>query len=187
MRTDHDQRRGRRNRRNLDARSNFSACSASSALNVWALNHSIHAAGNRSHLSEHYLESAMSPLRLCIASILLAFTTACGSASSATSPTPAPSPAPAPTPAPAPAPAPAPTPSAPVSIPIGAAGLTNTAFNPDIADVAVGTTVTWTNADSIPHTSTSNQAGWDSGTVQPGGRFSFTFQTAGTFSYHCAI
>jgi len=65
--------------------------------------------------------------------------------------------------------------------------LTTTAFSPDVADVAVGTMVTWTNTDSVPHTSTSNKTEWDSNTVAPGGRFSFTFQTAGTFSYHCAI
>jgi plastocyanin len=65
--------------------------------------------------------------------------------------------------------------------------LTTTAFSPDVADVQVGTTVTWTNSDSVAHTSTSDQNGWNSGTVAPGGRFSFTFQNAGTFSYHCAI
>jgi plastocyanin len=65
--------------------------------------------------------------------------------------------------------------------------LTTTAFNPDVSDVAAGTTVTWTNNDSVAHTSTANGGAWNSGTVAPGGRFSFTFQTAGTFSYHCAI
>jgi plastocyanin len=54
-------------------------------------------------------------------------------------------------------------------------------------NVAVGTTVTWRNTDSTSHTSTSNAPGWNSGTVAPGGQFSFAFQTAGTFPYHCAI
>ena len=113
--------------------------------------------------------------RLCAGSILLMFTSACSSPySSSTSPTPTPSPTPS-------------GPSSSVSIPIGAATLTTTAFSPDVADVAVGTTVTWTNTDSVPHTSTSNETGWDSKTVAPGGRFSSTFLTAGTFSYHCAI
>jgi plastocyanin len=53
--------------------------------------------------------------------------------------------------------------------------------------VAVGATVTWMNSDSIAHTSTSDTNGWNSGVVAPGGQFSFTFQTAGTFPYHCAI
>jgi plastocyanin len=51
----------------------------------------------------------------------------------------------------------------------------------------VGTTVTWTNTDSIAHTSTSDGAGWDSGSVAPRGQFSTTFATAGAFPYHCAI
>jgi plastocyanin len=28
---------------------------------------------------------------------------------------------------------------------------------------------------------------WDSGSVAPGGTFSMTFPTAGTFPYHCGI
>jgi len=58
---------------------------------------------------------------------------------------------------------------------------------PDELDVAVGTTVTWMNTDSISHTSTSDANAWNSGIVAPGGQFSFAFQTAGTFQYHCAI
>jgi plastocyanin len=53
--------------------------------------------------------------------------------------------------------------------------------------VSAGTTVTWTNTDSVAHTSTSDANGWNSGIVSPGGQFSFAFPTAGTFSYHCAI
>jgi plastocyanin len=53
--------------------------------------------------------------------------------------------------------------------------------------VSVGDTVTWMNNDSVAHTSTSDGNGWNSGVVAPGGKFSFAFQNAGTFSYHCAI
>jgi plastocyanin len=104
------------------------------------------------------------------------FAVACGSGYS--TPSTSPSPAPAPTPA---------GPSSSVAIPAGAATLANRAYTPDELDVAVGTTVTWMNTDSIPHTSTSDAMGWNSGTVAPGGQFSFAFQTAGTFSYHCTI
>jgi plastocyanin len=51
----------------------------------------------------------------------------------------------------------------------------------------VGTTVTWRNTDSTSHTSTSDAAGWNSGNIVPGGQFSFSFQTAGRFPYHCSI
>jgi plastocyanin len=47
--------------------------------------------------------------------------------------------------------------------------------------------VTWTNTDSLPHTSTSNGGAWDSGTIEPGHSFSVALATAGTFQYHCSI
>jgi plastocyanin len=92
--------------------------------------------------------------------------------------------------APSPTPGPAPSPSGggtPVSIPVGAETLGNRAFAPDQVEVAVGGTVTWTNTDSVSHTTTSDQGRWDSGAVAPGGQFSSTYATAGTFPYHCAI
>jgi plastocyanin len=72
-------------------------------------------------------------------------------------------------------------------IPVGAEFLGNRAYMPAELDIAPGTTVTWINADSTTHTSTSNADGWHSGNIAPGGQFSFAFQTAGTFQYHCAI
>jgi plastocyanin len=89
--------------------------------------------------------------------------------------------------APSPTPSPAPGSSSSVTIPMGASTLGNQAYAPDDVNVAIGETVTWVNADSVPHTSTSDATGWDSGTVGPGGRFSRAFQTAGTFKYHCTI
>jgi plastocyanin len=70
---------------------------------------------------------------------------------------------------------------------MGAEALGNRAFSPGNLEVAAGSTVTWTNTDSVSHTSTSNASGWDSGIIAPGRQFSFTYQTAGTFAYHCAI
>lgn len=106
---------------------------------------------------------------------------AIGCSGSYSSPTPAPSPTPSPV-------SPAPSgPSAAVTIPRGAEALGRSAYNPAELTVAVGTTVTWTNTDVVSHTSTSDATGWNSGTIGPGGQFSFTVPTAGTFSYHCAI
>ena len=122
----------------------------------------------------------MSSLRLAVASAILLSTIACGGSSSSSPASPSPSPTPSPTPTSG-------GPSSSVSIPGGAATLGNKAYAPDELSVAVGTTVTWTNTDSTAHTSTSDVNGWDSGTVAPGGQFSFAFQTAGTFAYHCAI
>ena len=59
------------------------------------------------------------------------------------------------------------------------------AFNPPSIEVAAGTTVTWTNSDSAPHTATQDGGGFQSGRLDQGQSFSFTFDTAGTFEYHC--
>ena len=63
----------------------------------------------------------------------------------------------------------------------------NFAFNPEKITVPVGTTITWTNKDSAPHTVTSNNGAFNSGTLGNGGTFQFTFNTVGTFDYHCNI
>ncbi|HUZ65278.1 MAG TPA: cupredoxin family copper-binding protein [Acetobacteraceae bacterium] len=64
----------------------------------------------------------------------------------------------------------------------------NYAFAPTNLSVHPGDTVVWTNRDSVPHTVTSIGAGGlDSGTLDPGGSFRFTFRKAGAYSYHCAI
>ena len=113
---------------------------------------------------------------LAATAVTLAFTAACSSnySSAPTSPSSAPLPISG-------------APSSAVTIPSGAATLANRAFSPDELDVEAGDTVTWTNTDSVAHTSTSDHPGWDSGTVAPGGRFSFEFRSPGTYQYHCAI
>ena len=70
---------------------------------------------------------------------------------------------------------------------MGAEALANRAFVPGDVSIAAGTTVTWMNTDAVSHTSTSDGQGWNSGSLAPGRQFSFTFQTAGAFPYHCAI
>lgn len=75
-----------------------------------------------------------------------------------------------------------------VAIPVGAAGLTTTAFAPNPVTVHVGDSIMWVNNDSIAHTSTANNGTtWSSGTIAPGGSFKTTLSTAGTFAYHCAF
>ena len=61
------------------------------------------------------------------------------------------------------------------------------AFNPQTLTVSVNTTVKWTNNDAISHTVTSDTNLFNSGTLSPGGTFSFQFTSAGTFKYHCSI
>ena len=116
--------------------------------------------------------------RIVLAAALFALSAACGSSSPS-----APSPAPT-----APSPSPSPGPSGPsVSIVQGSISLTTTAYAPNPVTVSPGGTVTWTNNDSIAHTSTGDGGAWNSGSIAPGAKYSRAFPTAGTFSYHCAF
>ena len=63
-------------------------------------------------------------------------------------------------------------------------------------EVQAGTTVTWTNDDAVPHTVTSTKSDdvdsatsdlFDSGTLQTGESFSYTFTEAGDYPYECTI
>jgi len=62
----------------------------------------------------------------------------------------------------------------------------NFAFEPKTVTIKVGQTVTWTNQDSVTHTVTGD-GGIDSGDLSKGKSYSKTFDTAGTFNYHCSI
>jgi plastocyanin len=61
------------------------------------------------------------------------------------------------------------------------------AFAPAAATVPVGTTVTWVNEDSVPHTVTSKAgpASFDSGQLGSGASWSATFATPGVYDYYC--
>lgn len=62
------------------------------------------------------------------------------------------------------------------------------AFSPAELTISAGGTVTWTNMDAAPHTVTSDTgAELASGTLAQGQSFSHTFNTPGTFDYHCAL
>lgn len=63
----------------------------------------------------------------------------------------------------------------------------NFAYAPASISVPVGTTISWTNRDSTAHTVTSNSGAFDSGIMNAGASYSFTFNQAGTFAYHCEI
>lgn len=104
-------------------------------------------------------------------------------------------PAPAPTPEsaiPSPAATPAPTPpqhALPSSVPSSVTvNIQNFSYAPSTLTVKPGTTVTWINNDTVPHTVTSNSGSMlKSPTLSPGQSFSFTFPTIGSFAYHCAF
>ena len=73
--------------------------------------------------------------------------------------------------------------SSPVAIEIK-----NFAFIPSTITIPKGTTVIWVQYDSAPHTVTSSVGkGFDSGTLDPGDTFSWTFNDVGAFSYICSF
>lgn len=61
------------------------------------------------------------------------------------------------------------------------------AYTPATVQVKAGTTVTWTNEDTAPHTVTFKNGMRDSGVLRQGQSFSYTFTTAGTYPYYCAV
>jgi plastocyanin len=65
--------------------------------------------------------------------------------------------------------------------------LSNMSFGPSSLTVSKGTTVTFKNNDGIMHTATSDTDAWDSGNIPEGASRSVTFNTAGTFPYHCTV
>ncbi len=72
----------------------------------------------------------------------------------------------------------------------GAAGtvsIKDFAFDPPSIDIPAGTTVTWTNQDSTAHTVDGDQGEFESGNLDPGQSYSETFDTPGTYIYHCDI
>ncbi|VVB58222.1 Halocyanin [Candidatus Anstonella stagnisolia] len=66
-------------------------------------------------------------------------------------------------------------------------GISGFAFNPASIEIAKGTTVTWTNKDSVPHSVTSDNGAFDTGIFQSGGEGSYTFNAPGTYAYHCSV
>ena len=63
----------------------------------------------------------------------------------------------------------------------------NFSFGPGTLTVPVGTTVTWTNRDDIPHTVVSTDGAFKSKVLDTDEKFSFTFSKAGTYPYFCSI
>jgi plastocyanin len=61
------------------------------------------------------------------------------------------------------------------------------AFGPRTVTVAVGETVTWSFEDAVPHTTTSDQGFWDSGSRSSGATYARAFSSAGSFAYRCTL
>jgi plastocyanin len=69
-----------------------------------------------------------------------------------------------------------------------AVSISGMAFSPATLTVPMGTKVTWTNGDSVPHTVTSMGSGpLKSPSLGKGQTYSYTFTQAGTYMYYCSV
>ena len=65
--------------------------------------------------------------------------------------------------------------------------IANFTFDPPTLTIKAGTTVTWVNADDIPHLVSEKDGKFRSSALDTDEKFSQTFSTAGTVEYFCAI
>ena len=63
----------------------------------------------------------------------------------------------------------------------------NFTFKDPVVTVKAGTTVTWTNADDIPHTVVSRDGVFKSRVLDTGDKFSFTLPKGRQFGYFCSL
>jgi plastocyanin len=65
--------------------------------------------------------------------------------------------------------------------------IANFTFKAPVVTVKPGTTITWINADDIPHTVVSRTGLFKSKVLDTGDQFSFTFAKPGQFGYFCSL
>jgi plastocyanin len=73
------------------------------------------------------------------------------------------------------------------ALPVARVYIQFAAYGPEQLDVLPGQTVLWANVSERTHTVTSDDGLFDSGDVTGGKSFTFRFNTAGTYRYHCTI
>jgi amicyanin len=61
----------------------------------------------------------------------------------------------------------------------------NYLYSPETLTVKAGTTVTWTNKDSVSHTVTTKAPLFDSGLFGKSKSYSYTFTRTGSYEYYC--
>jgi plastocyanin len=63
----------------------------------------------------------------------------------------------------------------------------NFSFTPSKTSVPLGSTVTWTNHDDVPHTVVSTDRKFKSPVLDTDGQFTYRFDEAGSYKYFCSI
>ena len=65
--------------------------------------------------------------------------------------------------------------------------ITDFLYDPATVTVSKGGTVTWTNNDKAPHTATTEDDSFDTGSLDKGDSAKVTFEEPGTFKYICTF
>jgi plastocyanin len=60
-------------------------------------------------------------------------------------------------------------------------------FQPNAITVTAGDTIVWVNKDMVPHSATSESAGFDSKVIQPNGSWRTRVEQVGSFDYVCSF
>ena len=68
-----------------------------------------------------------------------------------------------------------------------AVNIKNLEFGPKSLRVKIGTKVTWTNQEGVPHTVNADNGSFESGNLTNGQSFSYTFDKPGTYRYYCTF
>src|ERR1700730_9123933 len=60
-------------------------------------------------------------------------------------------------------------------------------FVPKQAEIVAGDSLIWSHDGAVQHTITADDGSFDSGIINPGDTFAFTFDASGTYPYYCQI
>jgi plastocyanin len=73
-------------------------------------------------------------------------------------------------------------------LPNSGVNMTSPGYSPQQIVVVIGfnNTVTWINNDNVPHTVTAKDGSFDSGNLNSGQSFTYTFTAPGNYSYYCS-
>lgn len=74
---------------------------------------------------------------------------------------------------------------APAASPAVVVHMKNFAFVPASVTIHAGQSVKWINDDSVSHSATANDRSWNSGELDNGQSWTYTFSAAGTYQYFC--
>lgn len=78
-------------------------------------------------------------------------------------------------------------PAGPVNGPVFKSGMNALQFNDATIEIAAGTTIEWTNEDQLTHSITADDNSFDSGNLESGQVWRYTFTQPGSYPFHCTL